>query len=138
MLYLKSFRRTGKYFQPSGEDELSQGPNSSIGIQFLASAFDLLCCGSLQPGAPGWFLVIGFPFLLIFGIRELFGAEGRGRNSAIRITLGFVIFTTLYLTLVTTSISVDDYNRYRFKINAYYLLLLGLFLTQLKVRVLGK
>jgi ammonia channel protein AmtB len=52
-----------------------------------------------------------------------------GSASAFNMTLMFVLFNVLFLTTTTALIAISDFNRYRFKINAFYLLLLGMLMT---------
>ncbi len=131
--YLKSFWRPFRYFYPAGEERLSQHLNHSETIKSITRIYKLFCCGQIRDGETGWLLVIGFPFLFLFGIlRICFLLRKRSPSQLPQLlTLIFIVGMIIVLTASTTLVSLGDFNRYRFKIDALYLTLLGVSLTKI-------
>jgi hypothetical protein len=97
-------------------------------IQMLDRLFSLLLLSQGRPSGPAYFLVVGFPLLLAFGFYV--GAKAyETRDMATFITIVFLVANILYVTLVTTFFSGGDLNRYRFKVDGFYLVLLGLLIS---------
>jgi hypothetical protein len=97
-------------------------------IQMLDRLFSLLLLGQGRPSGPAYFLVVGFPLLLAFGFYV--GAKAyKTRDMATFITIVFLVANILYVSLVTTFFSSGDLNRYRFKVDGFYLVLLGLLMS---------
>ena len=98
------------------------------GIQRLDRLYNLLLLGQRWPSAPAYFLVVGFPVLLAFGFYASAKAIG-GKDVATFITLFFLVANILYVTLAIMTFGEEDFNRYRFTIDAFYLTLFGLLIS---------
>jgi hypothetical protein len=133
-------RAYGFYLLPASDAWQFQDLKSRrAGIRILDRLYCLLLLGQLRPfypaahlARPGYFpasfLVVGFPVLLVFGFYR--GAKASGRkDQATFITIAFLVANILYVTLVTTLFSDADHNRYRFKVDGFYIALLGLLIS---------
>jgi len=135
-LYLKSFSRVlmtkEGYFIPSGQNFWATRNQTSPSFLSFLRNFDLIFTGQYYYQKPGWFLVLGFPLLFAFGIVRFYSQRKTLlMNLPFQLTLGYALGNIAWLTLVTLSISTGDYNRYRFKIDSFYILLFGLLVTAL-------
>jgi hypothetical protein len=75
----------------------------------------------------GTFLLIGLPALFLFGVGNLWKEIREKRAPRARLALLlFVLFNILYLTLVSNLLSSFETNRYRFPIDGFFLILLGM------------
>ncbi|MGH9203685.1 MAG: hypothetical protein ACRD2A_20865, partial [Vicinamibacterales bacterium] len=135
-IYLFSFAPALKYFNPSSDDGPAMGPNRSPGMQTVTRYYNLLFCGQIHPWHVGWWLVIGFPLLILFGAVQTY-VRYRDGDRATFGTLAYMLANVLYVTMITVGISIYDYNRYRFKIDVFYLVLLGMASTALLHRLQG-
>ena len=80
----------------------------------------------------GVFLMIGLPLLWIWGIVYLVrGVRGGVLDRAPAILLGFLLFNIGYVTAIANLLSSFENNRYRFPIDAFYVVLLGVAIEQL-------
>ena len=76
--------------------------------------------------------MVGLPLLWAWGTYYLIlGVRRKSLNLAIAILLGFLLFNISYLTGVANFLSSFENNRYRFQIDGFYLVLLGIALEQL-------
>jgi hypothetical protein len=82
-----------------------------------------------------WLGYLALPVLLGFGcfrvtrmFRDVMRRHEKIEHPA-AITLAFVMFNVLFLTVVVVLLSYGDHNRYRSEVSTYYALLLGMFLT---------
>ena len=83
----------------------------------------------------GVFLIIGLPALWIWGVVFLVrGICGGVLDRPSAILLGFLLFNIGYVTAVANLLSSFENNRYRFPIDAFYVVLLGLALERLRRR----
>ncbi len=77
-------------------------------------------------------LMIGLPLLWIWGIVYLVRGVRRGvLDRASAILMGFLLFNIGYVTAIANLLSSFENNRYRFPIDGFYLVLLGVALEQL-------
>ena len=123
------------YFLPASDGWMFQDWNFNhpkgsrpAGVQRLDRLYNLMLLGQRWPSAPAYFLVVGFPILLAFGFYAGAKAIG-GKDVATFITLFFVVANILYVTLAIMVFGEEDFNRYRFTIDAFYLTLLGLLIS---------
>lgn len=135
-LYLKSFSRVfvanEGYFIPSGQNFWATRNQTSPSLLSFLRNFDSIFTGQYYYGKSGWFLVLGFPLLFAFGIVRFYSQRKTlMMDLPFQLTLGYALGNIAWLTFVTLSISSGDYNRYRFKIDSFYILLLGLLVTAL-------
>jgi hypothetical protein len=83
----------------------------------------------------GMFLLIGFPLLWVWGLIHLIRGVRRGTLDRRRaIVLGFILFNIGYVTAIANFLSSFENNRYRFPIDAFFVMLLALALNQLRLR----
>jgi hypothetical protein len=83
----------------------------------------------------GIYLLIGLPALWIWGVVYLVrGIRRKTLDRPSAILIGFLLFNIAYLTSVANFLSSFENNRYRFPLDAFYVVLLGLALQQLKLR----
>jgi hypothetical protein len=132
-LYLKSFlwvmRSPNGYFVPSWHHSIIL-KNKSRRFLKLARVFDILYCGQFRSNGIGWFLLVGLTVVLTHGLWLLLRSARKPlADKTFAVTLLFAIVNIVWLTVISVSVSYDDYNRYRFEIDAFYVLLLGLFVT---------
>ena len=73
--------------------------------------------------------VLGFPLLLVVRARRR-RARVASRDRARALTVGFALYSTLWVSAATLLLSYGDHNRYRFKVNAFYCLFLALALER--------
>jgi len=90
----------------------------------------------------GVFLIIGLPVLFIFGIWWLVQGVRRKRlpqmSQAEIAVMTYILFNIGYLTLVANTLSCFENNRYRFQIDMFFLILLGIALQALVGRYRGQ
>jgi hypothetical protein len=129
--YLKSFRRTLKYFHSSLDDSLAMGHNRSV-LKPLLPYYLPLCCGQTHLSSHGRTLIFLFPALILFASGLIYRRYKANRTAPIHyLPLVFITTTILYLTLVAIGISHGDFPRYRFSIDYFYLTLLGILLSSI-------
>ena len=84
----------------------------------------------------GVFLMLGLPILWIWGVTYLARGLRAGTLDRSRaILVGFVLFNIAYVTAIANLLSSFENNRYRFPIDAFYVLLLGLVMERLLRRI---
>ena len=88
----------------------------------------LVLLGQRWASRPAYFLLIGFPVLLVFGIYAEAKAIGR-KDVVALVTLIFLVTNILYVSLLITVFGEEDHNRYPFTVDAFYLMLLGLLIS---------
>jgi hypothetical protein len=79
----------------------------------------------------GVFLLIGLPALWLWGVYYLVSGVRRktlGRPAAI--LLGFLLLNIFYVTAIANFLSSFENNRYRFPVDAFYVVLLGVALSK--------
>jgi hypothetical protein len=123
------------YFLPASDGWMfADQRKHSAGINILDHLYRRLLLGQRWGAGPAYFLVVGFPVLLAFGFYA--GAKASCRQDVSTfITLVFLVANILYLTLVTMIFGEEDFNRYRFTVDAYYLTLLGLLISSTSAAV---
>jgi hypothetical protein len=135
-VYLRHvFQNCKLYFLPASDGWMFQDwrfkdpkGRRPAGIQRLDHLYNLMLLGQRWPSAPAYFLVVGLPVLLAFGVYA--GAKAsRGKDLASFITLFFLVANILYVTLAMMVFGEEDFNRYRFTVDAFYVTLLGLLIS---------
>jgi hypothetical protein len=112
---------------PSG-DNFFVARAKSDRMNRLSDIWDFAICGQTNPGVNrAWTLALAMPLLLVYGVVRLI-RPGRDAPPE-RITLGYILFNILFVTGVTIAVSSGDFSRYRFDIDSFYVVLLGLALT---------
>ncbi len=82
----------------------------------------------------GMFLLVVIPATVIWGAAQLVTPGRRRRwTQAQLMVLGFILFTIVYLTLVSTLLSSFDGNRYRFPLDGFFIALFGGMLVRSKI-----
>ncbi len=77
----------------------------------------------------GVFLIIGIPFLFVYGIIETARAwRENGNNRATGVTLLYLSGTVVYLSVVGNLMELGENYRFRFLIDPFYIVFLGLFI----------
>jgi hypothetical protein len=75
----------------------------------------------------GTFLIVLLPLLVVWALALLLLPHLRsGLTNAQAVTLAFILFTILFTTAVSNLLSSFENNRYRFPLDGYYLLLVGM------------
>jgi hypothetical protein len=79
----------------------------------------------------GVFLMIGLPLLWLWGIYYLLtGLRGKTLEPPAAILIGFLLLNIAYITAIANFLSSFESNRYRFPLDAFYLILLGVALSR--------
>lgn len=129
--YLRSFRLAVTYFSPAADPVL--GGRRHRKILPLLDGVNRFLLWQLAPGKVAYTLVFGLPVLLAYGLAlSLQGLRPSAFSPAVRIqhvAVLFIVLNILYVTVVTTSISLMDFARYRMKVDAFYLALFGMLLS---------
>ncbi len=85
----------------------------------------------------GIFLLIGLPALWLWSIYYLVkGIRRKTLSRPIAVLIGFLLFNITYLTAVSNFLSSFENNRYRFQVDAFFLILFGIALEQLRRKFL--
>ena len=80
----------------------------------------------------GLFLMIGLPAIWLWSIYYLAtGVRRKTLDAPSAILIGFLLFNITYVTLVANFLSSFENNRYRFPLDAFYMVLLGVALSKL-------
>jgi hypothetical protein len=80
----------------------------------------------------GMFLMVMLPILVLWAAALVLVPRLRKKLPPEQaVTLAFCLFTILFVTAVSNSLSSFENNRYRFPLDGYYLLILGMLLTRL-------
>ncbi len=78
----------------------------------------------------GVFLILMFPFLIFYGIWQAAKSlKDKPTNLAFSLTILFLCANILFVTLLGNCLELAENHRFRFMIDPFYLILLGLFLT---------
>ena len=78
----------------------------------------------------GLFLIIGLPFLLFYGIFLILrGLIQKRFNLPFTITLLFLVINIIYTTVLGILFELGENNRFRFVIEPFFLIILGLFIN---------
>jgi hypothetical protein len=92
----------------------------------------------------GIFLLIGLPTLWLWSIYYLVtGIRRKTLAPPVAVLIGFLLFNITYLTAVANFLSSFENNRYRFQFDAFFVILFGVALEQLRrtadprVRLMG-
>jgi len=81
----------------------------------------------------GTFLIAGLPLLWAGGIYYLIlGVRRQKLDRATAALLGFLLFNITYLTTIANFLSSFENNRYRFQIDGFFLILLGIAAEQIR------
>jgi hypothetical protein len=79
----------------------------------------------------GVFLMIGLPALWLWGVYYLVtGVRGKTLDPPVAMLIGFLLLNIAYVTAIANSLSSFENNRYRFPLDAFYVVLLGVALTK--------
>ena len=81
----------------------------------------------------GIFLLIGLPSLWVWSIYYLVnGIHKKTLAQPAAVLIGFLLFNITYLTAVSNFLSSYEGNRYRFQVDAFFVILFGIALEQLR------
>ena len=81
----------------------------------------------------GIFLLIGLPALWLWSIYYLVnGVRRKTLAQPVAVVIGFMLFNITYLSAVANFLSSFENNRYRFQVDAFFVVLLGIALEQLR------
>jgi Dolichyl-phosphate-mannose-protein mannosyltransferase len=84
----------------------------------------------------GVFLLLGLPLLWIWGVIHVVrGVLSKTLDGPAAILIGFLLFNIAYVTAIANLLSSFENNRYRFPIDAFYVVLLGLAMERLFRRI---
>jgi hypothetical protein len=136
-----------RYFLPDTEEWPFDGRTDVENLQILArplAFYNLLTTGEWPPKwDQPWLFYMALPLLIAFGLFKVI----RGFRDAVRdqrrvhdpafITLTFLFFNVVYLTVVVLLLSVGDQNRYRSEVSPYFAVLLGALITSWVNRILA-
>jgi hypothetical protein len=88
--------------------------------------------GVSLPLYTGVFLMIGLPALWLWSVYYLvIGVQRKTLDPPAAILLGFLLLNITYVTAVANFLSSFENNRYRFPLDAFYVVLLGVMLTEI-------
>jgi hypothetical protein len=81
-------------------------------------------------------LLVGLPLLVGVGLRAALGrnAAGAARSPAQRLVIGYVTFAVVYVAMVANTLEVVENNRFRFLTEPLAVVLLALWVDQLRTR----
>ncbi len=80
----------------------------------------------------GVFLILLLPLLVCFGLSQILSPALRSRLSRAQVvTLSFMIFNIVFVTLLSNMLSTFENNRYRFPLDGFYVALTGMFLQRI-------
>jgi hypothetical protein len=135
MSYFKSFIITKKYFYPASQDALAGGENRKNAVGYLSNLYNRVFLLKFETSQLAWGLVVGLPTLLIFGCVKAWRFYARDRQNVVCwLTLCYIIFNIIFLSAITAGVSTNDFNRYRAEFDCLYVVLLGVFLTDICIR----
>ncbi len=117
------------YLRPAN-DYVFLGANRSH-IRSWDAFYSKYVCGQLRkaPGGVGLLLLVAFPFLIFHGGRLSIETLSRD-NLPSALTLLFIWLNILYVSLVGNALEATDNNRIRFMIDPFYLIVLGMFVSE--------
>jgi hypothetical protein len=152
--YLKGLLRAYFfYFLPASDCHTLQ--DNSKDIRYIERFYDIVFYGRLlhhsRPALEafyregnytallfnmGLFMVIGLPFLVFFGLRLAKNALWKGSTDLpFALTILFLCTNVIYVTLIGNSVEYGENNRFRFTIDPFFIIILGLFLTHVFKKV---
>jgi uncharacterized membrane protein len=74
-----------------------------------------------------WLLILGLPLLVAYGIWRVLRANARVYSErCTQVAVAYLLLGIAYVTAVTTLVSFGDFSRYRYDIDPFYLVILGL------------
>ncbi len=137
--YFQSFAASRKYFRPSSEDFGVQ-ERTSPAMQALLGYCNCVFCGQISRNHMGIFLLLGLPVIVVFGIVELIRGYSRKRAvcAAYDLTMLFMVATIIYLSIVTVVVSPAEYNRYRFEVDSFYVVIFAIMVSKMSGPLLRK
>jgi hypothetical protein len=139
------------YFRPASDSEYFDGTPAPV--QAWERAFNTVVFGQVRRTADrenflelkesghnlsrvlytGMFLLVVIPATVIWGTAQLISPRWRRRWTHAQLAvLGFILFTIVYLSLVSTLLSTFDGNRYRFPLDGFFIALAGGMLVQIR------
>jgi len=84
----------------------------------------------------GIFLVLGLPAIWLWGVFYLVtGVRRKTIDKTTAILLGFLLLNIAYVTVIANFLSSFENSRYRFPLDAFYVVLFGIFLTKARPRL---
>lgn len=146
--YLKGLLRAYFfYFLPASDCHTLQ--DNSKHVRYLERFYDIVFYGQLlhhsRPGLEalyregnsvglflnmGLFMIVGLPFLVFFGLRLTKNTlSGGSIDLPFVLTVLFLWTNVMYVTLIGNSLEYGENNRFRFTIDPFFIIILGLFLT---------
>ncbi len=132
MVYLKHLKRPfALYFVPSSDYKFLRENREKISK--LDQFWNTVFYGRWGKDCRvGWFLLAGFFVLSLYGFFAILNAWKQvPRDEPFILTLLFMGINILYITLVCNLLEVNENQRFRFNVDPYLLVLLGLFLSSL-------
>jgi hypothetical protein len=93
----------------------------------------------MLPLYTGVFLIVALPILTLWALAQLALRRFRSRwKTEELVLLGFMLFTILFATVISNSLSTFENNRYRFVLDGYFTIILGLAVTALLSRSVSR
>jgi len=81
----------------------------------------------------GVFLLIGLPLVYLASLQYLFAGVRNGTLAPpVSILIGFLLFNITYITAISNFLSSFENNRYRFPLDAFFVILLGISLERIR------
>jgi hypothetical protein len=119
-----------RYVLPSDQSDPfnTRTYNNRLVLQPILTWWNRIFAWQPAPNRVALAHVLGFPLLLAFALVVVVRAWRRDRARAL--TVGFALYSTLWVSAATLLLSYGDHNRYRFKVNAFYCLFLALALER--------
>lgn len=135
------------YFRPATDLHYFDDPAKPI--KTWERAFNLVVFGQLRQSEDrtdylrvpytGMFLLVLIPAAVAWGAAQVLTPRRRSLwTDAQLAVLGFMLFTIVYLTLVSTLLSTFEGNRYRFPLDGFLIVLTGGMLFQILGRITGR
>lgn len=136
------------YFLPASEMHYFDVTREKIGR--FERVFNIICFGQLRHAAnrkdlraikasgnalililyTGTFLMVLLPVLVVWGGVQLLPSHWHLWRKEQFATLGLMLYTIVFVTGVSNTLSTFENNRYRFPLDGFYLVLAGLLLTR--------
>ena len=120
------------YFLPSSDYPFLEGNRKHI--QLFERFYNMVFCGQMDQErknvlSMGLFLIIGYSIVIFYGLRLTLNAlSTKRKNLPFALTVLFLWINMVYGTLVGNSLEIGENNRFRFMIDPFFLMILGLFL----------
>jgi hypothetical protein len=127
-----------RYVTPSDQSDPFNTRRNKNGrlLDPLSRGYDLIFAGQFRNHGTAWWHVLGMPLLLGFALffvgrgtvqRRLFATAAPPPERADELTVLYMLYCILSVSLVTILFSYGDHNRYRFKVSPFYCVLIALF-----------